>query len=172
MVPTPLLPPLPSRPNPATAWLKRRQQQAALAAAARPASPDAPIFSRETLDLAMLLSCLPEYLDRWLLEQARQIVARYQSRRRWRWPFSWRASPPEPRDRLSHLRAQLQAELASGLMLIAVPRKPMSRPMRNQTLVERAAVIGRLAGELARAPGAAPLEQELARLLARLYRQG
>jgi hypothetical protein len=66
----------------------------------------------------------------------------------------------------------LEAELAGGLMLIAVPRKPMSRPMRNQALVERAAVIGRLAGELARAPGAAPLEQELARLLARLYRQG
>ncbi len=169
MVPTPLLPPLPSRPNPATAWLKRRQQQAAFAAAAPSV---APIFSRDTLDLAMLLSCLPEYLDCWLLEQARQIVTRYQSRRRWRWPFSWRARPPEPRDRLSHLRAQLEAELASGLMLIAVPRKPMSRPMRNQALVERAAVIGRLAGELARAPGAAPLEQELARLLARLYRQG
>src|SRR5579885_2680118 len=51
----------PLRPNPAREWLEKKRKQDGSPAA----TPPAP--SGKTLDLALLLSCLPERYYRWLM---------------------------------------------------------------------------------------------------------
>lgn len=171
MVQSPANPYAPQRPNPASEWLKQR---AAAASAAASVPPPPPVLSGELLDLSLLVSCLSDRQQCWLIARLQPLIARRRFPRqkrawtaRWRAPFLLLASP---QSRLRHLRARLRDELAAGLLIAATPLSRLSRPARNRALIERAEAIGQVAEVLRRQPGAAPLEQELQHALARLAR--
>src|SRR5579883_1468000 len=138
----------PLRPNPAREWLEKKRKQDGSPAA----TPPAP--SGKTLDLALLLSCLPERYYRWLMDAPRAGFPPLLFRRR----------------RLHWLRMRLVAELAFGLSITATPLWQLNRPRRSQILMERAGIIRQLVETLRCCPGADALEQEIGRALARLRR--
>ena len=189
----------PSRRCPASVWLENRRASVASAsppaaasaqadAAKPPASSGAvPLLSDETLDLALLISCLPKAQHGWLMA-ALPHPSRLESRRyapprpvgkpaihlqpQPHPPVSQPAGRPSPgspleglRDRLGWLRTRLRDELAAGLSIAATPLWQMGRARRNQALVVRGETIGRLAEALGGCPGSEPLEQELERAL-------
>ena len=126
----------------------------------------------ETFDLLLLVSCLPAWLHNWLIAALQPLAARYAPQRQTDGVAALlRANvllPNDGQDRAGWLRRKLCAELAGGLSLAATPPGQLSRPARNRALMARAEAIGQVAEELRRRPGAAPLEQELARALAEL----
>jgi hypothetical protein len=171
MARSPANPYAPVRPNPAREWLKKR---AAAASAAASVPPPPPVLSGELLDLSLLVSCLSDRQQCWLIARLQPLIAqRCLPRQKPRWIIPLCARFPlfaSPRSRLIYLRARLCDELAAGLLIAATPLSRLSRPARNRALIERAEAIGRLAESLRDQPDAAPLEQELQRALARLAR--
>ncbi len=173
----------PSGRCPASIWLENRYAASAEAGAAKPsaASGAAPLLSDETLDLLLLISCLPRAYHRLLMDALPALIAsgmltsqpiERAAPRPSYWRANWfRVSPVEfQRHRLNGLRARLRDEMAAGLSIVATPLWKMSRAKRNQALAVRAEALGQLAEALRRCPGADPLEQELERALAHLRR--
>ncbi len=170
--------PLPAAPYTPPGTAARRGPSSAPAshragAVGKAPSPGAfPALSEEALDLALLVSCLPPWVRDWLAGQVQALAAQ---RARHRPPGGVAAIlrvhlllPGEQQDPVEWRRRRLCEEVASGLALLGTPLSQMSRPLRNRALVAHAEAIGQLAQEVSRCPGALPLEQELARALARL----
>src|SRR5579885_1946416 len=159
----------PLRPNPAREWLEKKRKQDGSPAATPPPAP-----SGKTLDLALLLSCLPERYYRWLMAALPPFAAKTPPLH----PLRGLADAPRAgfppllfrRRRLHWLRMRLVAELAFGLSITATPLWQLNRPRRSQALMERAAIIWQLVETLRCCPGADAPEQELERALARLRR--
>ncbi len=188
----------PSGRCPASVWLENRHAASAEAGAAKPsaASGAAPLLSDETLDLLLLISCLPRTYHHLLMDALPALVAsgtplrqpvgrpavhpqpplrqpvESAAPRPSYWRANWfRVSPLEfQRHRLNGLRARLRDEMAAGLSVVATPLWKMSRAKRNQALAVQAEAIGQLVEALRRCPGADPLEQELERMLAQMRR--
>ncbi len=166
----------PTRPNPASAWLKRHQ--AALSPATPPPQASAPAatppsllpLAEEQLDLALLLSCLPSRQQVWLANRIPPLAAQWPSSHR---KERWSASLPLAslyQGRLMWLRARLFNELAGGIFILGTPLWQMSRAARNRALVAHAEALGQVMEALSRQAGAEPPEREFERVLARLRR--
>ena len=167
----------PPRIFPVHTWLDRRFSFRLPHPPPSTRPPAADEQQRRDLELQVLVSCLPPWLQAMLLP-----TLRWEAKRRAPWSqercaagpalLAQRRFPPPALEnsRAGWVRALLVSECEIGLTTMQTPLAWLNRPARNHALALRAARLGQLADALQRCPDAGPLEREVVQVLAALRR--